>query len=416
MRAAPHPLQSLKTDAIQKRVEHYAALFAGKRLLIGVDRLDYIKGVPHKLHAFDLFLSQHPEFQENTVLIQIAVPTRTDVEEYKNLRTTVNELVGRINSKYGRIEYTPLQFLYRSIGFQDLVALYRIADVCVVSSTRDGMNLVAYEYIATQVGRNGVLILSEFAGAAQSLNGAIIVNPWNTEELADAYYDALMLNEETRLGNHQKLFRYVTKYTAAFWGQSFVADLRKASASVAVSKAASNRLSVSGLKTIFAETHTSKVILLNYDGVLNMTPSITELTRPSVRVVEILTRLAEMPDTFVYVMSGRDREHLEEWFGPSRIGLIAEHGCFYRHPESLGLGDEWCVVAGFEDDSWKGMIRPLIRFYCERTPGSFLEEKEVRRRRRPLILSAYGRGTLERPTRSLLGGRRRSCRRVWRSC
>lgn len=139
--------------------------------MVGVDRLDYIKGVPQKLHAFEVFLDQHPEFQEKVVLVQVAVPSRLDVEEYQNLRAHVNELVGRINGKFGTVDFMPIHFMNKSVNFEELVALYSIADACLVSSTRDGMNLVSYEYIVCQQNNHGVLVLSEFAGAAQSLNG-----------------------------------------------------------------------------------------------------------------------------------------------------------------------------------------------------------------------------------------------------
>lgn len=199
------------------------------KVIVGVDRLDYIKGVPQKLHAFEVFLSEHPEMVGKVILIQLAIPSRGDVEEYQNLRTSVNELVGRINGKFGTIDFVPIHFMHTSIPFVELVALYAISDVCLVSSTRDGMNLVSYEYIACQQEKHGVLILSEFAGAAQSLNGSIIVNPWNIDELSDSIYDALTLPAPKRKANLEKLFNYISKYTSAYWGKSFVGELYKIS-------------------------------------------------------------------------------------------------------------------------------------------------------------------------------------------
>jgi trehalose 6-phosphate synthase len=149
------------------------------------------------------------------------------VEEYQNLRAVVNELVGRINGKFGTIEFMPIHFLHQSVNFEELTALYAVSDVCLVSSTRDGMNLVSYEYIATQRDNHGVMILSEFTGAAQSLNGSIIVNPWNTEELANAIHDAVTMSPEQREANFRKLERYVFKYTSAWWGSSFVSELTR---------------------------------------------------------------------------------------------------------------------------------------------------------------------------------------------
>lgn len=215
---------------MQNRIAALRRKFEGVKLIVGVDRLDYIKGVPQKLHALEVFLTEHPEWIGKIVLVQVAVPSRQDVEEYQNLRAVVNELVGRINGKFGTIEFMPIHFLHQSVSFEELTALYAMSDVCLVSSTRDGMNLVSYEYIATQRERHGVMILSEFTGAAQSLNGSLIVNPWNTEELANAIHDAVTMSADQREANFRKLERYVFKYTSAWWGQSFVAELTRISA------------------------------------------------------------------------------------------------------------------------------------------------------------------------------------------
>ena len=220
------------------RVEALKRRFEGVKIIVGVDRLDYIKGVPQKLHALEIFLSEHPEWIGKVVLVQVAVPSRQDVEEYQNLRASVNELVGRINGRFGTVEFMPIHFMHRSVKFDELCALYAVSDVCLISSTRDGMNLVSrtprsfslsfspltlllnqvsYEYIACQQKRHGVLILSEFAGAAHSLNGSIIVNPWNTEEMANAINRAVTMGEGEKEVNYEKLNKYVSKFTAAHW-------------------------------------------------------------------------------------------------------------------------------------------------------------------------------------------------------
>jgi trehalose 6-phosphate synthase len=213
--------EGLQKPKVQERIAALEKKFQGVKLIVGVDRLDYIKGVPQKLHALEVFLTEHPEWIGKVVLVQVAVPSRQDVEEYQNL--------GRINGKFGTIEFMPIHFMHKSVSFDELIALYSVSDVCLVSSTRDGMNLVSYEYIATQEKRHGVMILSEFTGAAQSLNGSLIVNPWNTEELADSIHDAVTMGDEQRKLNYQKLSKYVRKYTSAWWGESFVKELRRIS-------------------------------------------------------------------------------------------------------------------------------------------------------------------------------------------
>lgn len=225
-------IQGLEKDSVIKRIEQLKQKFGDTKVIVGVDRLDYIKGVPQKLHAFEIFLDEHPEWIGKVVMVQVAVPSRGDVEEYQSLRATVNELVGRINGKFGTVEFVPIHFMHKSIPFDELISLYQISDVCLVSSTRDGMNLVSYEYIACQQENNGVLILSEFAGAAQSLNGALIINPWNTEELSVAIHESLTIPPEKRAFNFKKLFEYISKYTSGFWGESFVKELYKYSREV----------------------------------------------------------------------------------------------------------------------------------------------------------------------------------------
>jgi len=222
-------IDNLKKQSVQDRIQQLEQRFNGVKVIVGVDRLDYIKGVPQKLHALELFLTQHPEWIGKVVLVQLAVPSRQDVEEYQNLRATVNELVGRINGRFGTVEFMPIHFMHKSLTFDELCALYAVSDVCLVSSTRDGMNLVSYEYIACQQARQGAMILSEFAGAAQSLNGSIVVNPWDSQQVADAIHEAVTMDAATRAENHRKLFKYVNKYSASFWGSSFIKDMSKIS-------------------------------------------------------------------------------------------------------------------------------------------------------------------------------------------
>lgn len=218
-------IEGLEKPAVKDRIAQLEKRFGDTKVIVGVDRLDYIKGVPQKLHAFEIFLTEHPEWIGKVVLVQVAVPLRGDVEEYQNLRATVNELVGRINGRFGTVEFVPIHYLHKLVNFDELISLYAVLDVCLVSLTRDGMNLVSYEYIACQQQKQGALILLEFAGAAQLLNGAIIVNPWNTEELSEAILELLTLPKEKKELNFSKLFAYIKKFTLGYWGESFVKEL-----------------------------------------------------------------------------------------------------------------------------------------------------------------------------------------------
>ncbi|KAI8838848.1 glycosyltransferase family 20-domain-containing protein [Chytriomyces cf. hyalinus JEL632] len=367
----------LHSPTVQSHITRLKTRFKNTKIMIGIDRLDYIKALPQKLHAFSYLLYKHPELRDgNCVLIQVAVPSRGDVVEYQNLERVVDGLVGKVNGRFGTVECVPVYYVHRGVSFEELVALYAVADVCVVSSTRDGMNLVSYEFIASQQGQHGVLVLSEFAGAAQSLNGAIIVNPWNTEELAQGMYDALTMPAKRKEENYHKLSRYVDKYTAERWGNTFVNELKVRGRF---------RLSVSSAHNGF------RVLFIDYDGTLNSTsPRLPEYAQsPSKQARDLLSRLSTLPATFVYVLSGRSRAILDLWFGDLPVGLCAEHGCFYRHPPHLDSALQpflpprrmnqggWNCLVEQPDSSWSDAIRPLFEHYTERTPGSFVEGKEV---------------------------------------
>ncbi|KAJ2784728.1 Trehalose-6-P synthase/phosphatase complex synthase subunit [Coemansia javaensis] len=369
---------ALGTEPVRQRLGEFERQFAGMRVVVGVDRLDYIKGVPQKLLAFEHLLASHPEYVGKVVLVQVAVPSRGDVEEYKQLISCVNELVGRINGRFGTVEYTPIHFLHKSVNFTELVSLYAVSDVCLITSTRDGMNLVSYEYVASQQQRHGVLVLSEFAGAAQSLAGSIIINSWNIEEVADAVHQALAMPAEQREANFNTLHRYVTKYTAAYWGMSFIGELKRVSRE-ADELALVPQLTAALAGGRFAES-SRRLLLLDYDGTLSPTRTIPEFARPSPKALSTLRRLSELPNTLVYVVSGRTREHMDRWFEGIDVGLVAEHGVFYRHPSTAGVaGDsgDWRCLVERPDPQWRGTVLPLFQHYTERTPGSFVEEKEV---------------------------------------
>lgn len=220
-----------------------AKLYKDKSVIVSVDRLDYIKGLPHKFHAFDQFLETNPDKVGKVVLIQIAVPSRQDVQEYQSLYSHISELAGKINAKYGNLDYTPLIYRFCSVPFDELLALYAMADVCLVTSTRDGMNLVAYEYIACQAENHGQLVLSEFAGAAQSMKGCIVVNPWDTGDIVDGLKKALDMTPEQKEINWRKMNEYVSKFTSAHWGKSFIEELSRISAAEAARQARVRQLS-----------------------------------------------------------------------------------------------------------------------------------------------------------------------------
>ncbi|KAF2155072.1 glycosyltransferase family 20 protein [Myriangium duriaei CBS 260.36] len=222
--------KGLQQQAAKDKIAYYRKEFGDVKLIIGCDRLDYIKGVPHKLHTFQYFLEQHPEMVGKVKLLQIAIPSREDVDEYRLLKNHVNELVGQINGRFGDMAYNPVHLKHTSVSHDELMALFALSDVCLVASTRDGMNLVAYEYVACQEEGNGVLVLSEFAGCAQSFaDGSVICNPWDIQDMSTALYTAVTMGESDKKVMHDRLFARVSKYTSSWWGESFINELVRVS-------------------------------------------------------------------------------------------------------------------------------------------------------------------------------------------
>ncbi len=339
------------------------------RIIISIDRLDYTKGIPQRLKAFDHFLDMYPEYKSRVTLIMLAVPTRTTVVDYRNLKQYVDELVGRINGKHGTIDWMPIWYLYRSLPFEKVVSLYNIADVALVTPLRDGMNLVAKEYIAARKDGLGVLILSEMAGAVREMGEAIIVNPNSMQDVAEAIYEALIMPESEQVERNAVMKKRLSRYDITTWQRDFISSLDKLKVqqdNVETKKL--TRKHRSELIEHYAAA-TNRLILLDYDGTLIPFTKKPEKAKPDRNILYILHHLATDPNNLITIISGRDRETLDHWFGELHIGLSAEHGVWLKdHNEAWHLLD-------FMQNDWKEEIRPTIETFVDRTPGSFCEEK-----------------------------------------
>ncbi len=201
--------------------------FPATRLILSIDRLDYSKGIIQRLQAFDLLLEKHPEYRGKVSMYMIVVPSRDTVPLYKALRDDIDKLAGNINARYRTNTWTPLHYFYRSFPIEMLAALYQLIDVCLVTPMRDGMNLVCKEFIASRVNKNGVLILSEMAGAAKELVDALIVNPNNIVEMSDAMLKALNMPGEEQERRMKQLSHLVFKYNVHNWSRTFVERLKE---------------------------------------------------------------------------------------------------------------------------------------------------------------------------------------------
>ena len=351
----------------------WAARYRGRRVLLAVDRLDYTKGIPERLRAFAHLLRSSSELREKVVLIQVAVPTREGIETYQDLRTEVNQLVGEINGKLGTPDWTPVVYINRSIERAELVALYKLADVCWVGSLRDGMNLVAKEYVACKAEGDGVLVLSEFAGAAAEMGEALLINPFDEERTALSIERALTLDEDERRRRMERLHSRILHNNVFRWGERFLASLEDAvSERGRYSDTQPKRLRTTEVLETYRRA-SRRLLMIDYDGTLVPFAGQPWQAVPPPVVMRLLTSLAAEPHNCVAVTSGRTAEDLNRWFGAIKgLWLIAEHGAEVKSP----LEASWEPLRSEVSTDWKSTVMPILEHFVDRTPGSFVEEKK----------------------------------------
>ncbi len=354
----------------EKEICTQCSVHKGCKIILSVDRLDYSKGIPNRLEAFDYFLDKYPEFKKRVVLIMIAVPSRTGVQKYRNLKKYVDELVGRINGKHGSIGWNPVVYMYRALDFKHLTTLYELADVCLVTPIRDGMNLIAKEYIATRKHGKGVLILSSMAGAVSELAESIIVNPNDREEVADSIEHALQLPEEEQIRRNRIMQNRIKKYDIKNWAWDFmdrlshIKSLQKEITSSRLIKKSRNKLIENYRKS------KKRIIFLDYDGTLVPFSKKYDEARPDEELIKILKKMNKNIYNRVVIISGRDKETLDNWFGNLDLDLCAEHGAWVKEKKDK----QWRLIESMSN-KWKNEIKPILEKYCLRTPGSKIEEK-----------------------------------------
>ncbi|KAK4355345.1 hypothetical protein RND71_024316 [Anisodus tanguticus] len=377
-------IRALEVPEVQEHIKELKDRFAGRKVMLGVDRLDMIKGIPQKILAFEKFLEENPYWRDKVVLLQIAVPTRTDVPEYQKLTSQVHEIVGRINGRFGTLTAVPIHHLDRSLDFPALCALYAVTDVALVTSLRDGMNLVSYEFVACQELKKGVLILSEFAGAAQSLGaGAILVNPWNITEVASSIGQALNMSPEEREKRHRHNFLHVTTHTAQEWAETFVSELndtvieaqqriRKVPPWLNISDAierymfSNNHLLILG----FNSTLTESVDTPGRRGGEQIKEMELKL-HPELK--ESLISICNDPKTTVVVLSGSDRNVLDDNFSEYNMWLAAENGMFLRSTNGVWM----TTMPEHLNMDWVDSVKHVFEYFTERTPRSHFEQRET---------------------------------------
>ncbi|KAL6567335.1 Trehalose-6-P synthase/phosphatase complex synthase subunit [Orobanche gracilis] len=376
-------IRALDLPQVRDHMKELKERFAGRKVMVGVDRLDMIKGIPQKILAFEKFLEENPIWRDKVVLVQIAVPTRTDVPEYQKLSSQVHEIVGRINGRFGSLTAVPIHHLDRSLDFHALCALYAVTDVALVTSLRDGMNLVSYEFVACQASKKGVLILSEFAGAAQSLGaGAILVNPWNVTEVASSIGYALTMPADEREKRHQHNFTHVTTHTSQEWAETFVSELND---TVVEAQLRTRQIPPPLPKQEAVEGYLrshNRLLILGFNSTLTGPVDTRESRIDQFKEMELklhpdlkepLRRLCDDPNTTVIILSGSDRNVLDENFGEYNLWLAAEHGMFLR----LTTGDWMTTMPENLNMDWVDSVKHVFDYFTERTPRSHFELRET---------------------------------------
>lgn len=354
---------------VQQQLQQLEENFHGIKMILSIDRLDYSKGILQRLQAFELFLQLYPEYTEKVVLYMIVVPSRDNVPQYIALRDEIDKLVGGINARFRTINWHPVHYFYRSFPIETLSALYNFADVCLVSPMRDGMNLVSKEYVASRTQNNGVLVLSEMAGASKELIDALIVNPNNIGAITRAIEEALIMPLPEQYRRMKQMRQVVAKFNINHWVKLFMDRLQEVKQ---IQQSMLARRLSPDMQLYVQQAYKKagrRAIFLDYDGTLVGFNVNIDLASPDQELYQLLRSLTADPANEVIMISGRKHETLSEWLGHLRLDLIAEHGAW-----SKKQGGKWHKLPGL-NDQWKQEIYTILETYTDRTPGSFIEEK-----------------------------------------
>jgi trehalose 6-phosphate synthase/phosphatase len=340
----------------------------GRQIVLGVDQLDYTKGIPRRLQAVERLLEREPALRDAMRYVQVAVPSRGEVDAYERFKQQVEKSVGAINGSWGTLRSAPVHYVNRSISVRQLVALYCAADVMLVTPLRDGMNLVAKEFAASRVDDDGVLVLSEFAGAAAELDGAVIVNPYDVDAVAACIRRALAMPVGERHARMRALRRRVQEHDVHVWAASFLERLDSVQQLDRSAVARPEPSLVTALTR--AQRSGTLHLLLDYDGTLVPLARSPELAAPDEEVLELLEALAAAPMIHLDIVSGRPFQTLEAWFGHLDVSLWAEHGFWHRPSKEAA----WHAAANVAADAME-RIRPILEQFTASTPGAHIEVK-----------------------------------------
>ena len=354
---------------VRQAINHNRKLFGKHKLILSVDRLDYSKGIVHRLQGFATFLERHPEYHGKVTLAMVIVPSRDQVGSYAELKTKIDEEIGSINGHYSTMDWTPVCYFYHGFSLEELTAMYYVADIALVTPLRDGMNLVAKEYIATKCDNPGVLILSEMAGVAVELPDAIQIIPNDTEQIEKAICQALEMPEQEQKKRLQRMQNVLSAQTVDKWATDFMNGLNTTcTQNDMLRKKRIVTTTIAQIKLKYNQTK-QRLILLDYDGTLSALKLRPEEAKPTPELIYILQQLANDPANHIVINSGRDHFTLEKWLGSLPVSMAAEHGAFYKE------NGVW--HKSIERIEWGTGLLSILQMFVDRTPRSRLEVKET---------------------------------------
>jgi trehalose 6-phosphate synthase/phosphatase len=367
--ALEHNNPNTEKSDLQKRLDSHLNEGEDQKFILSIDRLDYTKGIPNRLKAFEYFLNKHPEYKEKVRLVMLAVPSRSGVPQYQRLKRETDELVGRINGEFSTVSWTPIWYFFRSLPFENLIDLYTSSDIALITPVRDGMNLVAKEYVATRTNEDGVLILSEMAGAAKEMNEAILINPNSFEDFASAILRALTMPLDEQQSRMKILQKRLKRYDVEKWAAEFLQSLDATNQmqEVVVSK----KLTADDEKTIVEQFNSAKkrLVLLDYDGTLVGFKDNPQDAKPDAELFKLLDIFENQEKTDLNLISGRDKDTFVKWFADKPYDLITDHGVWRRENK------KWTALEIVKTD-WMANIKPILETFVDRTPGTFIETKD----------------------------------------
>ncbi len=353
-------------DQIEKHIRRSPE----NKIILSIDWLDYSKGLLNRLLSFKTFLKKYKELHGQVTFLLYVTPPSESISEFKKIKSQLDEQVGKINSEYGRIDWTPIHYFYTELNFDEMVQVYLSSDVAMITPTRDGMNLIAKEYVASRPRQKGVLILSEMAGASKELGEALIVNPNSHNEIADVLFRALTMKESEITEMNIALQKRLSNYTEYKWASDFITSLEsvKKLQEYNLTRKLNKDLSQK-IKNSYLQSQ-KRIIFLDYDGTLKGFYKNPMDAKPDAELYEIIGKLTSDKRNQIIIISGRDKETLSEWFEKeNNLSFIAEHGVWYREVKG-----EWKMMDTI-DNEWMKIIKPTLNFYVDRTPRSFIETK-----------------------------------------